>query len=83
MLIAGEITLGPGCATVVPLDGASPVRLTWPAGIPAALVRRELDDPMLADVWGTHLTRLDLDVTACDNVTVTVELDSTDAKDLR
>ncbi len=83
MLIAGDITLGSGCATVVPLDGARPVRITWPAGIPAALVVRELDDPMLADVWGSRLTRLDLDVAACQDVTVTVELDSTDAKDLR
>ena len=44
---------------------------------------RELDDPMLTSVWGARLTRLDLDVTARDSVTVTVELDLTNPEDAR
>ncbi|GAA1981601.1 heparinase II/III family protein [Isoptericola halotolerans] len=61
-LLAGDVTLGPGSATVRPLDGAAPVRLEWPAGARASLTVRPLDDPLLSDVWGERLTRLDLDV---------------------
>ncbi len=68
---------------VTPLDGATPVRISWPDGITASLVVRELDDPMLTSVWGARLTRLDLDVTARDSVTVTVELDLTNPEDAR
>ena len=68
---------------VTPLDGATPVRISWPDGIAASLVVGELDDPMLTSVWGARLTRLDLDVTARDSVTVTVELDLTNPEDAR
>ncbi|GAA0474912.1 heparinase [Actinoplanes capillaceus] len=33
-------------------------------GLPCTIVVRELDDPVLSDVWGDRLTRLDIDVTA-------------------
>jgi hypothetical protein len=72
-LLAGEVALGRGAAVVHPLDGATPVRLTWPADVPAAMHGRTLDDPMLTDVWGDHLTRLELDVTARRQVRVVVE----------
>ena len=72
-----------GSVIVTPLDGASPVRISWPADVPAALVARELDDPMLSDVWGRRLTRLDLDVTTRDHIAVTIELDQTNAEDAR
>jgi hypothetical protein len=68
---------------VTPLDGATPVRISWPEGIVASLVVRELDDPVLSSVWGARLTRLDLDVTTRDSVAVTVELDLTNAEDAR
>ena len=68
---------------VTPLDGAAPVRISWPEGIAADLVVRELDDPVLSSVWGTRLTRLDLDVTTRDSVTVTVELEPTNPEDAR
>ncbi|NLP84744.1 hypothetical protein HF576_12875 [Microbacterium sp. CFH 90308] len=84
MLLAGDVRLGDAETLIVtPLDGASPVRISWPAGVPAALVVRELDDPMLSEVWGQSLTRLDLDVTTRDHVVVTVELDQTNAEDAR
>ncbi len=38
--------------------------LSWPAGLPFTTVVRELDDPMLSDVWGPRLTRLDIDVSS-------------------
>ncbi len=72
-LLAGDVDLDRGTAVVRPLDGATPVRLTWPADVPAALHERALDDPMLTDVWGGRLTRLDLDVTGRREVRVVVE----------
>ncbi|WP_239539595.1 heparinase II/III family protein [Microbacterium sp. B35-04] len=84
MLLAGDVRREQGSAVVVtPLDGATPVRISWPDGVTASLVVRELDDPMLTSVWGARLTRLDLDVTARDSVTVTVELDLTNPEDAR
>ena len=71
LLLAGEVLLGDGTALISPLGGAPSVRLRWPAGIPAILTMRPLDDPMLSDVWGTSLTRLDLDVTGRDTISVT------------
>ena len=84
MLLAGEVRREPASSVLVtPLDGATPVRISWPDGVAATLVVRDLDDPMLAGVWGARLTRLDLDVTARDDVTVTVELDLTNAEAAR
>jgi hypothetical protein len=83
MLLAGEVRREAASVIVIPLDGATPVRISWPETVAAALVPRELDDPMLSDVWGERLTRLDLDVTTRDGVTVTVELDLTNAEDAR
>ncbi|QAY71819.1 hypothetical protein ET471_09650 [Xylanimonas protaetiae] len=72
LLAAGEVTLHDGGAVVVPLDGATPVRLAWPADVPASTTVRELDDPLLSAVWGGHLTRIELDVTGRRDVVVTV-----------
>jgi len=74
-LLAGEVALSPGRAVVVPLDGAPPLRLTWPPEVPAALVDRPLDDPVLSEVWGSRLTRLDLDVTRRDDLEVVIARD--------
>ncbi len=83
MLLAGDVRQDAASVTVVPLDGATPVRISWPEGVEASLTVRELDDPMLSDVWGARLTRLDLDVTTADAVAVTVELDLMNAEDAR
>jgi len=83
MLLAGDVRRDAASVTVMPLDGATPVRISWPAGVEASLVVRELDDPVLSGVWGARLTRLDLDVTTADSVAVTVELDLTNAEDAR
>ncbi|WP_402469496.1 heparinase II/III domain-containing protein [Isoptericola aurantiacus] len=69
-LLAGDVTLGPGHAVVRPLDDAAPVELRWPDDVPATATERPLDDPMLSDVWGDRLTRLDLDVTGRDALRV-------------
>jgi hypothetical protein len=64
-LVAGEVDVGTGRAEITALDGAGTVGLSWePADAPCAVTVRELDDPMLSDVWGQRLTRLDVDVTA-------------------
>jgi hypothetical protein len=56
LVTAGEVTLHDGGADI------GPVSVTW-GGRPCAVTTRTLDDPMLSEVWGDHLTRLDIDVT--------------------
>ncbi|MFP7834924.1 heparinase II/III family protein [Marisediminicola sp. LYQ134] len=73
MLIAGEVELGEGTALITPLDGASPLRVGWTPAAPATVVVRELDDPLLTDVWGPRIRRLDLDVAGRDGLTVVIE----------
>jgi len=78
-VLAGDVDLaGPGRVVVHPLDGAPATLLTWePDRAEAVLTRRDLDDPMLGDVWGSHLTRLDLhpdDRSGHGRLDVTVEV---------
>ncbi|HEX6683632.1 MAG TPA: heparinase II/III family protein [Candidatus Limnocylindrales bacterium] len=64
-LAAGHVEVGDGQATITPMGTPGMVKLEWqPADVPATLTVRELDDPMLTDVWGKRLTRIELDVTA-------------------
>ena len=81
LLIAGEVEIEGGSAMVTPLEGASPVRVRWSPAIPARLVERELDDPMLSTVWGERLTRLDLIAADVNRLSVTVELVETTSED--
>ena len=78
LLLAGSVTTGDGWARVTPLDGATPVRITWPAGAPHTLVVRELDDPMLTDVWGDRLSRLAISAGGRTELRVTVEQERTE-----
>jgi len=65
LVVAGEVTVDEGRCRIVALDGAGVALVSWePAGAPAGVTVRELDDPMLRDVWGARLTRLDIDVSA-------------------
>lgn len=73
LLVAGAVTLLDGGALIRPLDDARAVRLTWPSALPVTMQERRLDDPMLSDVWGTTLTRLEIAVEGRDSVRVTVE----------
>ncbi|GAA1980313.1 heparinase II/III domain-containing protein [Microbacterium pumilum] len=73
LLVAGAVESLQDGLRVTPLGDARPVRVAWDSGIRAATVVRDLDDPMLSDVWGPTLTRIELDVTARDRVVVTVE----------
>ncbi|MFC7480069.1 heparinase II/III family protein [Luedemannella flava] len=77
-LIAGEVRLHEGRAEVTALEGAGRVALIWePASAPGTVTVRVLDDPMLVDVWGDRLTRLEIDVTsigAVGTLTLTVEV---------
>ncbi|QEO14081.1 hypothetical protein FLP10_06325 [Agromyces intestinalis] len=83
LLVAGDLDLDDGHARIVPLEGATPVVLTWPAGVPVVTETRDLDDPLLVEVWGHRLTRIEFDVTHRDAFSVTVELDLVNAKDDR
>lgn len=62
LLLAGDVRLtGPGRVEVS--HGGAVGVLTWDPDAARATTRtRPLDDPMLTDVWGDHLTRLTLEV---------------------
>lgn len=75
LVIAGDIEPVQNGVRVTPLSAATPVRIRWGDGIRSSTVERDLDDPMLSQVWGARLTRIDLDVTDREELTVTVELD--------
>ena len=65
VLAAGRVRVGPGYVEINALDDAGTVILTWePPDAPCTTTVRELNDPLLCDVWGDQLTRLDFDVTA-------------------
>ncbi len=81
LLVAGDVELGSGGARIIPIDGATPVRLRWPAALESTTTVRVLDDPMLSSVWGRRLTRIELDVTHHRASRVTVELDTTTTED--
>jgi hypothetical protein len=79
-VLAGEVeATAPGRVTIHPLDGARTTRLTWDAAsVTSSLTVRPLDDPMLSDVWGDHLTRLELavdDSAGRGMLAVTIEVD--------
>ena len=76
LLVAGDVRLVEDGLRVTPLEGARPVAVRWSPGIRATLVERPLDDPMLSDVWGAKLTRVDLVVGDRRKLRVTVELDA-------
>ena len=65
LIVAGQVSLTAGSAEIAALDGAGAVRVAWfPQDAPCTASVRELDDPMLREVWGDRLTRLEIDVTA-------------------
>lgn len=68
-LLHGGVTLtAPGEAEVRAPGAARAALLRWdPAAATARLTVRTLDDPLLTDVWGDHLTRLDLVLTGPDD----------------
>jgi hypothetical protein len=64
-IVAGQVSLAPGHADITALDGAGTVRVTWfPEHAPCGTTVRDLSDPLLREVWGARLTRLEIDVTA-------------------
>ncbi|MGF0121881.1 MULTISPECIES: heparinase II/III domain-containing protein [unclassified Pseudoclavibacter] len=77
MLLAGDVAITPDSqgddsAAITPLGGAPRVHVTWTGTATATLTPIEPDDPMLTDVWGPRLVRLDLDVADRSTMTVTV-----------
>ncbi len=76
VLVAGAVRLESGGARVTPIGGARPVRLRWPSDVEATEEVRDLDDPMLTEVWGERLTRLALPLASRTQLRLTVELDT-------
>lgn len=65
MVVAGSVSLASGRGDITALGGAGTVCVVWhPAHAPCTATVRDLDDPMLREVWGDRLTRLEIDVTA-------------------
>lgn len=83
MLVAGEMDLDDHGAVVRPLEGARAVRLRWNPKVTATATVRPLDDPLLTDVWGNRLTRIDLSLGDGTEATVTIELDHASTEDPR
>ncbi|BDZ41475.1 heparinase [Paraoerskovia sediminicola] len=81
-VLAGEVdTTTPGRAVVTPVAGTRRALLTWdPATTRARTTGRPLDDPLLSEIWGDHLTRLTLEpveparVRRSGHLTLTVEV---------
>jgi hypothetical protein len=73
LLIAGTVELEPGQALVQPLQNATPIIIRWPNDTKARRVEQQLKDPLLGDVWGPHLTRIDLIVTHRRDIRITIE----------
>ncbi|RLK52693.1 heparinase II/III domain-containing protein [Microbacterium telephonicum] len=80
-VVAGDVHLDGDGARIVPLGGATPLRLRWSPGLTARVEHRELDDPMLTSVWGARLARIEIDVAAGDAFDLTVERDEVIAED--
>ncbi len=68
LVVAGRVRVGAGHAVVTALDGAGMLRLSWSPPVPCATTVRELDDPLLSEVWGDHLTRLEIDVSGLGSI---------------
>jgi hypothetical protein len=62
LLLAGDVTVSTGSASIRALEGAGSLELTWEPPTQAAVTERALDDPVLSDVWGSHLTRISIPV---------------------
>nr|WP_154923723.1 heparinase II/III family protein [Microbacterium testaceum] len=75
LVLAGrvEVEAAGSQAVVDPLNDAPPVIIRWPEGVGNTVTRRALTDPMLTEVWGPTLTRLELDVSHRHGVVVTFE----------
>lgn len=81
LVVAGSVSALADGIRVSPLDGATPVVVRWPAGIRMTGTERMLDDPLLSEVWGERLTRIELDVSSRDDAWITVERDVATARD--
>ncbi len=82
LLAAGEVRTGAGHAEITALENAGTLALRWePTDAPGACTTRKLDDPILSEVWGERLTRIDIDVTASGpEGTLVVTLQSLEAQ---
>ncbi|WP_144834607.1 heparinase II/III family protein [Microbacterium sp. BH-3-3-3] len=76
LVVAGDVDLDTGAALVRPIADGRAVRVRWPDDIDARAEVRDLDDPLLTEVWGPRLTRLALPLASRTTFRLTVELDT-------
>ena len=78
LLLAGAVDMDDDGVRIQPVEpGARAVVVRWSPGITATMTVRDLDDPMLSEVWGERLVRLELDVSDRTEALVTVEQEAT------
>ncbi|WP_402840492.1 hypothetical protein [Microbacterium sp. GXS0129] len=82
LLVAGTVRLETGGACVTPIEGAGDVRLRWSGG-EARLSVRTLDDPLLREVWGESVTRIEIPAGSHGESRITVELVRAEAEEVR
>ena len=75
LVVAGAVDLATNGALITPLEGAHPVVLSWTPDALVTTTIRQLADPVLADVWGTTLTRIELASPTAQTFSVTIEQD--------
>ena len=73
LILSGEVTLEADRARVVPRGDGGSIDIRWSSGAEPSASALELDDPLLTAVWGTRLTRIDLDVTRLCTCALTIE----------
>ena len=76
LVLAGDVSVHDDHVLVAPVAGAGTVAIRWsPSTVHVSTEVRELDDPMLGDIWGDRLHRLVLSVgdAPVGTLTVTVE----------
>ncbi|QHC67853.1 hypothetical protein GSU68_15595 [Rathayibacter sp. VKM Ac-2759] len=76
LLLAGDPTTSPGVAVVRPIGSDRRVRVTWDPACEHRTEVRALEDPMLSEVWGERLTRLEIVVTDRRSLRMAIELDT-------
>jgi hypothetical protein len=74
-LLAGDVDLRPGEARVTPLGGSRALALRWDPPAPVDVEVRQLDDPLLRDVWGDALTRLRIPLPATTGGSSTISIE--------
>lgn len=82
LLVAGTVHAESGGVRITPIEGTGDVRVRWD-GPAARLTVRTLDDPLLREVWGESVTRIEIPAGDGGASRITVELVRAEAEEVR